>query len=56
MRKALVDDRSWSFSCAAQGPGQCMGNDLGMRNKEKLKVAFEISEVFSKVRCCLKSV
>lgn len=28
----------------------------GVRNKEKLKVAFEISEMFSKIRCCLKSV
>lgn len=45
MRKILVDDRSWSFACAAQGPDQCIGTAVVMRNKEKLKVAFEISEM-----------
>lgn len=36
--------------------GQCMGNVLVVRNKLKLKVAFEVSEMFSYVRCCLKFV
>lgn len=33
-----------SLSYAAQGPDQCMGNALVVRNKEKLKVVFETSE------------
>lgn len=54
MRKILVDDRSRSFSCAAQGPDQCMGTAVIVRNKEKLKVAFEISEMLSLCQALLE--
>jgi hypothetical protein len=40
MRKILVDDRSWSFSCAAQGPGPMYGKCTGGEEQIKTESCF----------------